>query len=702
MNTSVIELKDIRKEYITGEHSELVLNELSFSFDYGSNIAVLGSSGCGKTTLINIIGGIDTDYQGDLIYNGDLVTDLDKYRREHISFIFQDLNLVKHLDLVSNITIGLTNDVHDKKKKAEELLKKVGLEDHIHKKPHQLSGGEKQRVAIARALARDTDVLLCDEPTGSLDEKTKKEIMELILEVFEDKTVIFITHDVELANNYADLILGFENKKLITIKKRVVNNKVKKSFKESTHNKSFDRRFIPNLLSNKLSLFNATYLIILISAIFLLGIGVVRGVEDEIDNYLVNKHETRTIHVGGAKMSYTGFTNNIEDYNEEFRNPIVGFLTATNTKITLSNDQSYRAIYVSMQESLSEVFNKDIVDGRFPENNNEVLFSKGMTIQTLYDYYSIGIEDYEEKLEVFEFVTSLEDEELLDELLMVEIIFLNSPQYNDNRVFDPNFKIVGIIDDFDFQYTGDIELLPERYYDYFQKSDDSANTYLRLRNGEEVHEEVINNNIYIYEEVYLDYLKTMFITVDAQKFYWTKLVIPYEDLDYNEEVFDNFLLFKPIFSGQNTIVEEREFYHSEFLGYKVSILAGCAILALFALASVFNGIKSNIDRHKSDIGIYKSLGYSDKQVRRMFLVEGIFLTAYIFISTIVIWYILNLVLNESMIDAFDPNRIIEKQQIIYLDITSLIGIALAILGVVIYSISNELTKIDIIKLIRNK
>lgn len=174
MQKHIIELKHISKSYVAQNHKEEVFKDLSFQFKRGIKTAILGSSGCGKTTLLNLIGGVDDDFEGELLFDGKVINDFDQYRRENISFIFQDLNLIEHHNLVKNITISLTNDVKNKEKKALELLEKVGLLEHADKKPRQLSGGEKQRVAIARALARDTDLLLCDEPTGALDGETKQ------------------------------------------------------------------------------------------------------------------------------------------------------------------------------------------------------------------------------------------------------------------------------------------------------------------------------------------------------------------------------------------------------------------------------------------------------------------------------------------------------------------------------------------------
>ena len=151
----MIRMESVTKRYTVADKEQVVLDNLSYEFKKGVKTSILGESGCGKTTVLNLIGGIDSEYEGNIYFNDELIDDFDKYRRENISFIFQDLNLINNLDLIKNITIGLTNDVLDKESLALEMLDKVGLKEHAYKKPNQLSGGERQRVAIARALSRE-------------------------------------------------------------------------------------------------------------------------------------------------------------------------------------------------------------------------------------------------------------------------------------------------------------------------------------------------------------------------------------------------------------------------------------------------------------------------------------------------------------------------------------------------------------------
>lgn len=215
----MLQLKEIVKSYTTGEFTQVALNKVSLKFRKSEFVAILGPSGSGKTTCLNIIGGLDQYDQGDLIINGKSTknfkdSDWDAYRNNSVGFVFQSYNLISHLSIMDNVEMGMTLSgvsSQEKHKKAIEVLEKVGLKEHIHKKPNQLSGGQMQRVAIARALANDPDIILADEPTGALDTHTSVQIMELIKEISKDKLVVMVTHNPELANEYTDRIVEFRD-----------------------------------------------------------------------------------------------------------------------------------------------------------------------------------------------------------------------------------------------------------------------------------------------------------------------------------------------------------------------------------------------------------------------------------------------------------------------------------------------------------
>ena len=211
----MLELKNITKIYNSGAGVQKALDNVSVSFAGHEFVSILGASGSGKTTLLNLIGGLDVYDEGDMIVDGMSTKsfkdkDWDSYRNSTIGFVFQSYNLISHLSVLENVKLamsisGISN--RESKEKAVEVLKKVGLSEHMNKRPNQLSGGQMQRVAIARALVTDPKIILADEPTGALDSSTSAQIMDLIKEISKDKLVIMVTHNPEIAQKYSDRII---------------------------------------------------------------------------------------------------------------------------------------------------------------------------------------------------------------------------------------------------------------------------------------------------------------------------------------------------------------------------------------------------------------------------------------------------------------------------------------------------------------
>jgi ABC-type antimicrobial peptide transport system, ATPase component len=227
----VLELKNIKKYYQVGDTVTKALDGVSVAFREKEFVAILGASGSGKTTLLNVIGGLDEYDSGDLVINGKSTkkfkaTDWDAYRNNSVGFIFQSYNLISHLGIIDNVELGMTlSGVSnaEKRQRAEEALTRVGLREHMHKKPNQLSGGQMQRVAIARALANDPDILLCDEPTGALDTETSVQIMELIQELSKEKLVIMVTIILNWPINMPIGLLNFLTAKFAMIPGLIMN-----------------------------------------------------------------------------------------------------------------------------------------------------------------------------------------------------------------------------------------------------------------------------------------------------------------------------------------------------------------------------------------------------------------------------------------------------------------------------------------------
>ena len=218
----MLQIQNIRKKFVTGDLTQVALDGVSLNLRENEFVAILGPSGSGKTTLLNIIGGLDRYDSGDLIINGISTKeykdrDWDSYRNHTIGFVFQSYNLIPHQTVLSNVELALTISGVSKKerrRRAKEALERVGLGNQLHKKPNQMSGGQMQRVAIARALVNDPDILLADEPTGALDTETSIQVMDLLKEVAKDRLVVMVTHNPELAEQYATRIVRLKDGKI--------------------------------------------------------------------------------------------------------------------------------------------------------------------------------------------------------------------------------------------------------------------------------------------------------------------------------------------------------------------------------------------------------------------------------------------------------------------------------------------------------
>jgi len=220
----MLQIKNVSKKYITGELEQIALDDLSLNLRDNEFVAILGPSGSGKTTLLNVIGGLDRYDSGDLVINGVTTKaykdrDWDSYRNHTIGFVFQSYNLIPHQTILANVELALTIggiSREERRERARSALEKVGLGDQVHKKPNQLSGGQMQRVAIARALVNDPDILLADEPTGALDTETSIQVMNLLKEVANDRLVVMVTHNPELAEQYATRIVKLRDGKIVS------------------------------------------------------------------------------------------------------------------------------------------------------------------------------------------------------------------------------------------------------------------------------------------------------------------------------------------------------------------------------------------------------------------------------------------------------------------------------------------------------
>lgn len=322
----MLQIKNINKTYKTGAFVQQALDDLSLDLRDNEFVAVLGPSGSGKTTLLNVIGGLDHYDSGDLIINGVSTKeykarDWDAYRNHSIGFVFQSYNLIPHQTILRNVELALTIGGVSKKertRRAKEALAQVGLEQHVHKRPSQLSGGQMQRVAIARALVNNPDILLADEPTGALDSETSLQVMDLLKEVAKDRLVVMVTHNPELADRYATRIVRLHDGKIISD-----TDPFHAENAEPAHNKS-GRASMNVLTAFGLSLNNLwtkkvrTLLVAFAGSIGIIGIAMILSLSNGANNYIRDTEENTLksypLTITSSGMDFTSFlTDAAED-----------------------------------------------------------------------------------------------------------------------------------------------------------------------------------------------------------------------------------------------------------------------------------------------------------------------------------------------------------------------------------------------------
>ena len=297
----MLQLKNITKDYLSGDMKVQALKGIDLEFRKSEFVSILGQSGCGKTTLLNIIGGLDRYTDGDLIINGKATKqfkdkDWDAYRNYSVGFVFQNYNLIPHQTVLSNVELALTLSgvsKKERKQKAIKALEKVGLKDQIHKKPNQMSGGQMQRVAIARALVNDPDIILADEPTGALDTETSVQVMELLKEISEDKLIIMVTHNPELAEKYSSRIVKILDGKIIDDSNPYGEEDIKNETRKAKSGKTSMSFFTALSLSlnNLMTKKGRTFLTAFAGSIGIIGIAMILSLSNGVRNYIKRVEE---------------------------------------------------------------------------------------------------------------------------------------------------------------------------------------------------------------------------------------------------------------------------------------------------------------------------------------------------------------------------------------------------------------------------
>lgn len=395
----MLELNYIKKDYVSGSTTVSALKGINLRFRDCEFVSILGQSGCGKTTMLNIIGGLDKYTSGDLKINGVSTKnykdrDWDFYRNNSIGFVFQSYNLIPHQTVLSNVELALTLSgvsKAERKKRAIEALEKVGLGEQIHKKPNQMSGGQMQRVAIARALVNNPDILLADEPTGALDTETSIQIMELLKEISKDRLIIMVTHNPELAKNYSTRIVKLldgvitDDSDPYTLedmeadirakeaaKVKTSEKKIKKSGKKQKTSMSFFTALslsFNNLMTKK----TRTILTAFAGSIGIIGIAMILSISNGIQLYIDRVQrdtlssypitlQAEAIDISSMVTSMTGNSDSEEheDKSKIYSNDIMGDMINTMVKEVKSNNLSEFKKYIENGSSDIKSYVSDI------------------------------------------------------------------------------------------------------------------------------------------------------------------------------------------------------------------------------------------------------------------------------------------------------------------------------------------------------
>ena len=544
----MLELKKITKTYLSGTNSVSALKGIDLKFRETEFVSILGPSGCGKTTLLNIIGGLDQYTTGDLIINGKSTKnfkdkDWDTYRNHSIGFVFQNYNLIPHQTVLANVELALTLagiNKTERRKRAIQALKDVGLEDQIHKKPNQMSGGQMQRVAIARALVGNPDILLADEPTGALDTKTSVQIMELLKEIAKTKLVIMVTHNPDLAEKYSTRIIKLLDGKVTDDsspyegeEKKKEENKIGKT------NMSFLTALslsLNNLLTKKgrtiLTAFAGSIGIIGIALILSLSSGMQNYInkveEDTLSSYPITLQET-TMDTGELLNAAMDSGSTYENYNDN----LVHSMNITNDMLSLmssgaksNNLEAFKSYIENNEEKFNEYTNaiqysynldlniyKENTDGYTKVNPDQIMEKLGMgTMNEMSDMFSGGISSYNA------FNEMLDNKDLIHD--QYDILAGHLPEnYNeivivvnkDNYISDYTLYSIGLLD-----------------------SDELVENYQAMMKGEEVTN--LEELSYTYEEL-LNLKFKVLLNTD----YYTKEGNLWIDNSNNEEYLNHHL-----------------------------------------------------------------------------------------------------------------------------------------------------------------
>lgn len=712
----MLKLKNISKSYTIGDFSQNALDDVSVEFKSKDFVAVLGPSGCGKTTLLNVIGGLDHADKGDLLINGrstrDFVdADWDMYRNNSIGFIFQSHNLITHLSILQNVEMGLSLSGINKSeriKRATEVLDRVGLKDHIHKRPNQLSGGQSQRVAIARALANNPEIILADEPTGSLDSETSLQIMELIKEIAKEKLVILVTHDSELAKKYASRLIKLKDGKIIDDSKPVEEgNKGTGGITFKKTSMSFKTAFVSSINNIRTKL-GRTILTALAGSIGIIGIALIlslsNGLDSQIQNFEQDTLAGYPISVTESKLDFEKLQNygeedyvafpdsdqaiifNYEEVTSFFDTQVIpddyvqyvdDYVNSTEGQTTLAGVKYQRNVnmYLTPEGSILPSY----VDFKEPSTNSNSLFSQAMTLYTLLPEGDVFNKNYDLLYGSYP-VNDLENHKIQVVLVVDEY----------NRIFDRTLTALGLdvtdlstinfsdlVDDTDLTlHIGEYNLLSPESIDTFDvtvsgiiRQKESSNVSL-LYNGLGYTSDVSD---YIYENYASEVGAIKSINLYPNSFDDKEQVKSYLD-DYNigkakDDQIEYIDQAATITALVGNVIDTISIVLIAFTA--VSLIVSSIMISIITYVSV-------IERTK-EIGVLRALGARKKDISRIFNVENIIIGFGAGLTGVVVSLLLLIPIN-LIIQHFADISNVAKLNPIAAIILILISITLAVVA----------------------
>ena len=389
----MLKLENIKKDYITGDTAVHALKGVSVEFRKSEFVSILGQSGCGKTTLLNIIGGLDRYTSGELYIGGRATSDFrdrdwDNYRNHSVGFIFQSYNLIPHQSVLSNVELALTLTGvprAERRRRAAEALEKVGLADQLNKKPNEMSGGQMQRVAIARALVNDPEILLADEPTGALDSETSVQIMELLKEISKDRLVIMVTHNPELAKQYSTRIIRLLDGNITDDTMPYSGDEEEKTEKKSGKRPSMSFLTALSLSLNNLMTKKArTFLTAFAGSIGIIGIALILSLSNGVNAYIARvEQETLSsypITIEQAGMDVSQLVSDLMGKNEPSGDREDGKIYSNNVMTEMMSTM----VNGISANNLSELKKHIEKTSAFSDNTSEIEY-KYSTVMNIYD-----------------------------------------------------------------------------------------------------------------------------------------------------------------------------------------------------------------------------------------------------------------------------------------------------------------------------